>query len=205
MSLGGRNEFLMVDAWRRGMIGPVPLPKLPLAFRDGIEFLFPQDLCCNCATRDGISSVVQDTRLTRINLLGDGSEFSFDLELPFCARCEPTKIKLFFLAMLAALGVFAIVFALGLRSESFWLTDNSAPISIGGGILVVALAFAWRPKLDGQTSYYQPVRIDLLRQELVSERVKRIRFSFSCPDYARAFRARNFDAICRGVVEIRTL
>ena len=92
-----------------------------------------------------------------------------------------------------------------LRTENLWLMDHLAPISLAGGVLVVAFAFAWRPKGEGQTSYYQLVRVTGLRQELVSEQVKRIRFSFSNPAYARAFRALNVDATTRGGVEIHRL
>src|SRR3954471_24474386 len=50
------------------------------------QMTFPTAFCCNCGALDCVNEV-QDTRVTRYFRLG-GTETTFHLPLPVCARCR---------------------------------------------------------------------------------------------------------------------
>ena len=65
----------------------------------------------------------------------------------------------------------------------------------------VALSMMQRPQ-DGQTSYFQPVRVSGLKRRFRDGRIERIRFSFTNPAYQSAFERENQHLIGDGLVEI---
>lgn len=187
----------------------IPLSKTAVNFAEGVRYEFPTDSCCNCATSEGLMLVVQDTKLTRFMLAG-GSEYTFRFNLPFCSRCKksskrrpPTGLQIFLVTVLASFGAFALALASGLSTESAWVLEHSALLSAIAGVAGVALWYASRRRQQGQSTYYQPVRVTKLRQEFLSGKVKGIRFRFMNPFYARRFEALNHEAITSGVVEVR--
>jgi hypothetical protein len=180
----------------------IPLGKLK--FQEGVEFGFPNHLCCNCGTKADLKVVAQDTRRTTY-LIAGGTETTFRLPLPFCSRCAPSakrrpknvvhRILLFALALaiyfvtLIVLGEFFVKGDLLAK----YLTHIAVVLAALTTLGVVLMA---RPKA-GQSSYFQPVRIPTLKREFLSGAVTAIGFSFSNREYAQAFKQENRDAIAR--------
>jgi hypothetical protein len=180
----------------------IPLGTIQL--RDGVEFTFPNHLCCNCATQKDLRLIEQKTVRTSYMVLG-GTETTFRLPLPFCSRCAATakrhpksafhRILQFGLAAAVWFAVLIVLGELGYLPNS--LASHLFPLAASLGIATIAaIAMVSRPSA-GQSSYFQPVRIPELKQEFVSGAVKAIGFSFANPTYAKAFCQANQEAIAR--------
>lgn len=180
------------------------IPLGTLKFREGVEFSFPNHLCSNCGTKEGLRVISQDTRRTAY-LLAGGTETTFQLPLPFCRRCAASakrRPKSIIHRLLQFALAFALWFAALILFGEFgylppMLANYLAPIAAtlalatAAGIMLLA-----RPSA-GQSSYFQPVRIPTLKREFVSGAVTAIGFSFANREYAKAFSQINKNAIAR--------
>lgn len=173
-----------------------------LKFKEGVEFSFPQHLCCNCGVKKGVSLVEQDTRRTTY-LLAGGIETTFRLPLPFCTNCvssakrRPKNMvhRILLLTLSFALWFAALVLMGVLSVLPSVFADYMAHIAGALAILTtLGVVLLSRPE-KGQSSYFQPVRIPTLKKEFLSGEVTAISFSFTNKEYARAFHLVNKEAI----------
>ncbi|MFZ6721715.1 hypothetical protein [Undibacterium sp. Ji49W] len=180
-----------------------------LPFRDGVVFLFPNHLCCNCGKTTDLTTIHQDTRRTRY-MLGGGTEITFKLPLPFCKDCAPTATRrpksllnwlLIFIAAFAA-SALALIIIGDMVLNSPLIARYLLPFSVMlAAVPCAAMVLLMRPK-GKQTSYFQPVRIPRLKQEFVSGAVTAIGFGFSNLAYAKAFALVNREAIAKKLVTL---
>lgn len=180
-----------------------------LPFRDGVVFLFPNHLCCNCGKTTDLTTIEQDTKRTSYMVAG-GTEITFKLPLPFCKDCAPSASRrpksvlnwlLIFVAAFAA-SALALIIIGDLVLNSPLIARYMLPFSLALAVLPCAgLAALMRPK-GKQTSYFQPVRIPRLKQEFVSGAVTAIGFSFSNLAYAKAFALVNRESIAKKLITL---
>ena len=180
------------------------IPLGTLKFREGVEFGFPNHLCCNCGTNNDLKVVSQDTRRTTY-LIAGGTETTFRLPLPFCSRCAPSAkrrpkniVHRFLLFALALAVYFVALLVLGeFVVKGDLLAKYLAHIAVFlAALTTLGVVLLARPKAE-QSSYFQPVRIPTLKREFLSGAVTAIGFSFSNREYAQAFKQANKDAIAR--------
>lgn len=171
-------------------------------------FEFPTDMCCNCATRDTLVPVLQDTRLARYMGMG-GVEYRLDIYLPFCNGCAPTakrraptllhRVLVFGLILPAVLLGTSVVFV---YTGAAWLMENAVLVAVGIALgLTVAFYVSQRPS-GAQSSVYQPVRILKLRQRFFTGEIFCVRFGFTNHAYADRFTSVNHGAVSVGRVEV---
>jgi hypothetical protein len=185
--------------------------RAPLRVAYGVDFVFPEEMCCNCGATQDVAKLDQDTRVTRYMVFG-GTEITMKLQVPVCPRCvktverRPVTLLHAFLVLLLAyfLSLGALLVA-GLALDSEPLLDWTPWLSLGIAAILVAIWYGRGKSEPGQTSFYQPVRILKLRQEFVSGTVTGICFGFTNLAYSRKFVQRNHVAIQRGLVEVREL
>ncbi|HTU67065.1 MAG TPA: hypothetical protein VMF52_14045 [Steroidobacteraceae bacterium] len=175
----------------------------------GPAMSFPTAFCANCGALD-CQSEVQDTRITRYFALR-GSETTFRLPVPVCARCRRSLRRRppgFFARVLLFVLCLAVAFLLLLLLNfslfySDWLLVRigwfASALAIAG---FVALTRLRRPK-SPQTSFYQPVRIKAATLAVADPasgagRVTFMKLGFTNPDYLNLFRNSNADAIQSG-------
>lgn len=187
----------------------IPLPSRPLALDPAAAYDLPQEVCCNCGVGANLSTISQDTRLTRYWLAG-GSERTLRLDLPFCADCAVTATRrplgalhVFLVAVLAYSVVFGAGLVLGLVGDSQQVLEQTPWVSLLAAPFLTALFYAGRRRRAGQSSWYQPVRLLDLSERRGT--IVGIRLGFTSPIYARAFRARNDRGIATGAVVVREL
>ncbi len=187
----------------------IDIPLGILKFNDGVEFSFPNNLCCNCGKHTRLKLVEQDTRRTTY-LFGGGTELTFKLPLPFCEDCTSSAKRrpknLFHLALGFLLSFAVAALALIIVGDLVFNNPAFAKYIAHASLLIAAcITAAWmvltKPK-GQQTSYFQPVRIPKLKREFVSGAITAIGFSFTNHDYARAFTSANQAAIERKVVSV---
>jgi hypothetical protein len=158
-------------------------------------YLLPQDLCCNCGSREGLVAV--DTRLPFSDLTG---ERAVPLTFPHCRICVPTghrppprfgRTLAFFPAFffLSAVGLGGVA---SLAPHAIPRTDNTMLAAIlimtTIGLVVPFALFRWRPpEHPAQTTRYQAVRLRVKKTFL--GKVDAITFAFTNPVYAERFRA----------------
>jgi hypothetical protein len=180
------------------------IPLGTLKFSEGVEFGFPNHLCCNCGIKSGLHIIEQDTRRTSYMIAG-GTETTFQLPLPYCDVCTPSasrrpknvvhRILLFVLAFAVSFAVLLLAGEFSVKGEL--LAKYLTPLALFfAAIVTLGIILPSRPK-SGQTSYFQPVRIPTLKREFLSGTVTAIGFSFTNKDYAQAFKQANKDAIAR--------
>lgn len=185
--------------------------KVPLRVGYGVEFTFPEEMCCNCGATQDIVKLEQDTRVTRYMVFG-GSEITLKLPLPVCPRCVSTMerrpvtvLHVFLILLLAYFLSLGALLITGLAMDSEPLLDWTPWLSLGIAAICVALRYGRRKPEPGQTSFYQPVRILKVRQEFVSGTVIGISFGFTNLAYSRTFVQRNHVAIQRGLIAVKEL
>jgi hypothetical protein len=188
----------------------IPLPSRPVTFAEGVTYNFPAEGCCNCGTASGVKIVAQDTRLTKYWLSG-GSEVTFKLPLPFCDRCAKTarrrrpNLMQYFLVSLFGWGAaMGVGFGVAVGTDNLWVYDHAPLLSLVVGVAAVAVFYSLRRAESGQSSYYQPVRIEALKRSFGSGAVQKITFFLANSQYAQSFRSLNHDAVTRGLVEVKT-
>ena len=182
---------------------------LKVNFANGVQFYFPSHLCCNCGTRNGLKIISQDTRRTTY-MFGGGTEITFKLPLPFCDRCaktatrRPKNIAHRILLLILSFAIwFAILVGLGsLDLVPETLSNYLAYIAIALAVTTTLAVVLMARPADGQSSYFQPVRIPTLKREFVSGIVTAIGFSFTNHEYADHFQLANKDAIARNQVYV---
>jgi hypothetical protein len=187
----------------------IPSPSRPIPMAENIVFSFPGDICCNCGTNENLAVIEQDTRLTRY-FLGGGSEYAFRFRLPFCKSCTPSSkrrpatllrwLLIFGLAYVISLLAITII---GIGTEAALLMEKGFIISAFAAGLFTAAWFLKSKPRQGQSSYYQPVRILKLRQEFLSGKVLGIRFGFTNEKYEREFSAMNNQAVLAKTIEVK--
>ncbi|MBC3920350.1 hypothetical protein H8L32_23000 [Undibacterium sp. CY18W] len=183
-----------------------------LPFRDGVVFLFPNHLCCNCGKTTDLTTIAQDTRRTTY-MVGAGTEITFKLPLPFCKDCAPTATRrpksllnwsLIFIGTFAA-SALALIIIGDMVLNSALIARYLVPFALALAALACAgMVALTRPK-GKQTSYFQPVRIPRLKQEFVSGAVTAIGFSFSNLAYAKAFALVNRESIAKKLVTLEAV
>ncbi len=157
----------------------------------------PTEICCNCAGRDRVVPVPSELTLTRFLGLG-GSEYTFRWRLPYCTGCRPSAVrkpvgKLHVGLMIGVwtFGLFLAVVGVQIALERSLFGGEDFWVSLGLGALIVCAWYGSRRPRNGQTSYYQPVRIRKLRQKFTSGEVTAIVIGFTNPQYMQRFRERN--------------
>jgi hypothetical protein len=177
----------------------------------GPQMTFPTAFCCNCGALDCVTEV-QDTRVTRYFGLG-GTETTFHLPLPVCARCRRSirrPPRGFFMSLLVlALCIAAAFLLLWLPGLSLsypdWLRTQLFAVSLVPAIAVFALLWRLRLPKAPQTSFYQPVRIKVANvavSDMASGagRVVFMKLAFTNPHYLDLFRNANREAIEAGAI-----
>lgn len=178
---------------------PYPLPE--------INFTFPKELCCNCGTRDVITVLNQDTRLTRYLLFG-GWEIVMDLPLPFCEKCAPsskrrppTVLSWLVIYGLGWVGALFAILVVGMFTQNSFVLDNGFALAAAAGLLPPLVCYGRRRAASNQSSYYQPVRLRRLRRELLSGKLTGIRVAFTSQQYRREFESANAELIRAKLLE----
>ncbi|MBP5987161.1 MAG: hypothetical protein KA538_08235 [Azonexus sp.] len=185
------------------------IPLGNLTYREGVDFGFPEHLCCNCGGKHDLQVIEQDTRRTTY-LLAGGTETTFRLPLPFCPRCAPSAKRrpknfvhrLLQFALAFGLSFLALLVLGEFHPDSTVLAKYLIPLSLFFAVIVMAVVVMRTRPLPGQSSYFQPVRIPVLKREFLSGAVTGIGFAFTSADYARAFRQLNKEAIGRKQVSV---
>ena len=154
----------------------------------------PADLCCNCGRGDDLVHPTISLKLTRFMLIG-GPEWSLPVTLPFCAQCTetsqraaPSRSAYFWAWFLWTWLVF-----IACVGGAMWAQRQVNPIitpALGmAGVLAAAALFAFysrRKPREGQSSFYQPVRLLKLRQKSLGE-ITGMVLGFTLPRYASRF------------------
>ena len=175
------------------------------------QMSLPTSFCCNCGDLNCVNEI-QNTRVTRYFGIG-GTETTFHLLVPICARCRRTTKRRppgFFARLLVLALMLAVVFpgllALG-AAVTFpeWLAANLFWVSLGLAIALSIVLWRLRRPKPPQTSFYQPVRIkkaDVAVSDLAnsSGRVMFMKLAFTNPDYLEVFRSANADSIKAGSI-----
>jgi len=185
------------------------IPLGTLKFNDDVQFVFPNEPCCNCGAKSGLQIIEQDTRRTSY-MVGGGTEQTFRLPLPFCPDCipsatrRPKNIVHRGLGFLVSFGVatLSLIIIGDLVFHSPALAQYLIPLSLAFATFTTLAWIALTKPKGKQTSYFQPVRIPKLKREFVSGTVTAIGFSFSNKDYARAFASANRYAIDKKAVTV---
>jgi hypothetical protein len=167
------------------------------------ELLFPATFCCNCGDTNCVNEI-QDTRITRYFGFG-GSETTFHLAIPICARCRRSTrrrpagwLARLLVWALASGVVFGALLALAERyTLPAWPAQNLFVISAGVALVLVTLFYRLRRPKPPQTSFYQPVRIRDARVQFGEGygRVVFMKLAFTNPDYRNVFASANREAI----------
>jgi hypothetical protein len=160
----------------------------------GSEWKWPQTMCCNCGTRDGVEAQPADLILVRYMLLG-GTQWTVKAQLPMCPTCRPTahrhpksKGLIAFLAFLVFLpAVWAVSFTVDYEMSGLLVLAIPAVLAIATTQLVEVMSRPAPPR----TSRSQPVRIVSLKQEFTTGKVQGARLGFTNAEYAREFRSGN--------------
>ncbi len=157
---------------------------------------FPRDICCNCGTCEGLSSLRTP--------MHDG----IAPELPYCRECEESAARKpsGIMAKLLYSTLLAILISVG----GLATLPASVTLHMGENILVYSMALAagmvfWysgsRRHTARQTSYYQPVRLKKVRQRFNRKNVRYV-FTFTNAEYEAMFADANRPAISDKSVEI---
>ena len=165
---------------------------------------FPQSFCCNCGVTD-CAVEIQNTRVTHFFSIG-GTETTFKLSVPVCARCSKTlrRRPAGFFSRLGVLALslaatFLALYAFG-TSLPLWIGENKVAISIILALVFSSVFYALRRPKPPQTSFYQPVRIRNVRLQVTglmagAGQVGFMKLAFTNPDYRNMFVNANEDAI----------
>jgi hypothetical protein len=167
---------------------------------------FPLAFCCNCGDPNCVTEI-QDTRVTRYLGLG-GSETTFHLPIPVCARCRRTTRRrppgLFGRLLVAGVLICVCFLALLIVSKyttlPLWMADRRFTVSAALAVMIAILFYRVRRPGPPQTSFYQPVRIKSLRVQITDVpngqgHVAYMKLGFTNPDYLNIFVQANADAI----------
>jgi hypothetical protein len=172
-----------------------------------LPFHAKNDACCNCGEIQGIQLVETPLKRTSYMLLG-GTELILNVDLPYCARCEKTATRypkglvakllvsaiLFFVVMLVAV---LVPFDLG----SF----VSSHLTLTCAIVAVLLTFTYYSFLKPtgtQTSYYQPVTLDAMKQKFMGEIVG-VTLYCTNADFATRYGVLNKEFISAGFLKLK--
>jgi hypothetical protein len=170
---------------------------------------FPTAFCCNCGALDCVAEV-QDTRVTRYFGIG-GTETTFHLPLPICARCRRSlrrrppgffaRLLLFVTCLAVATLLAALLNYSFFRSE--WLWRHVLVLATVLAVIAFVLLTRLRRPKPPQTSFYQPVRIKVAsvavsHVEGGASSVTFMKLAFTNPDYLNVFRNANGNAIQAG-------
>ncbi len=156
---------------------------------------FPQDICCNCGTSEGLSKC-----RTPLNGISP--------ELPYCIHCDESATR-------KQRGVIAKILYSILLAPVIWFAGSvifpiSMTMHIGESFLIYSLVLAFiavfgytgsRKPRGQQTSYYQPVRIKKVRQKLNGKNGG-YAFAFTNKSYEEKFAEANRTAIIDKSIEI---
>ncbi|MEO8062031.1 MAG: hypothetical protein ABI821_04710 [Pseudomonadota bacterium] len=157
-------------------------------------------------------SEIQDTRRTRYFGIG-GTETIFHLPVPVCAACRRSTRRRapgFFAQLLVlalAVGVFflALLMFVSMVTLPGWIGTHLFGISVGLGVLLIALVLKLRRPKPPQTSFYQPVRIKDVRVQVTDVmngygQVAFMKLAFTNPEYLDVFTNANREAIRIGTL-----
>ncbi len=153
------------------------------------SFWFPEDICCNCGTRDDVDVINTDVRRT-VYLLVAGFEEKLRVALPFCKSCAIT-------AEMRPPGVAAKVVWWMVWTFFLWCAVMGLCVWMGvrvnpgyfmlgialGMVVLMTLWFRRRPR-GKRTSNYQPVRFLGGSAKLFGPSSPGTTWAFSNPEYA---------------------
>ena len=169
----------------------------------GGDIRIPAEFCCNCASTDRVGTVDSELKLTRFLGLG-GSEYTFRWRLPYCPACEATAartpVNRLHIGLAIAAGTMALFLAatvVQLALDRNLLGGNDFWVALALSSLLVGGFYASRRPRDGQTSYYQPIRIRKLRQKFASGEVTGMVLGFTNSSYMRRFQELNAESLAR--------
>ena len=178
---------------------------------DSPKLGFPSAFCCNCGDTNCVNEI-QDTRITRYFGIG-GTETTFQLPIPVCAACRRSTRRrppgLFARLLVLALAISAFFLALIMFASIVmlpdWLGAHLFGISVGLGVLLMLLVLKLRRPRPPKTSFYQPVRIKVVRVQVTDVmhgygHVAFMKLAFTNPEYLNVFVNANRDAIAAGHV-----
>ncbi len=157
---------------------------------------FPRDICCNCGTGDGLSSLRTP--------LNDG----IAPELPYCGECEESAARK--PSGIMAKLLYSALLAIPISIGGLAVLPASVTLHMGENILVYSMALAagmvfWysgsRRHTARQTSYYQPVRLKKVRRKFRGQTGGYV-FAFTNPAYEAMFAEANRAAISDKRIEI---
>jgi hypothetical protein len=179
----------------------------------GLQVTFPSGFCCNCGALD-CTNETQDTRVSRYFGIG-GTETTFHLPLPVCARCRRSTRRpppgffarlLVFVACFAAASLLFVLLNYSVFYSEWLLRHVLVLAGVVAVIAFVLLARLRRPK-PPQTSFYQPVRIKVANVAVPdmasgAGRVVFMKLAFTNEDYLNVFRNANRAAIDAGSIAV---
>lgn len=171
------------------------LPLGALRFAPDIAFAFPEGLCSNCGTTQGVQVRAQETTVVRYFLFA-GTQVTLNLPVPACDGCSASlgrKPSSPF-SKLLAFGVFFMAFSLAILiavtvGEMTLPVLPEHPFLLGAILSAAFLAavYALKRPRPGQSSYYQPVRLLRLKRAFASGVVEGMRLGFTSEAYRTAF------------------
>lgn len=172
--------------------------------------VFPEDICCNCATNKHLKIVETDIRNTRYWGNG-GTESVFIFYLPFCPVCEASATrpaKTLFHRSLQLLLVFAVgastLMLVGINFDLPQVMAYLLPISAGLAVVTMATVLFWQRPRPGQSSYFQPVRILKAKRKMFTVKVVGLTLQFTNPDYRKRFCEMNRKSITEKVIQVKS-
>ncbi len=157
---------------------------------------FPRDICCNCGTSEGLSSLRTP--------LNDG----IAPELPYCGMCEESATRK--PSGIIAKLLYSILLAVLISVAGLAILPATMTMHMGENILVYSMVLAvvmvfWysgsKRHTGRQTSHYQPVRLKKVRRKLRGQSGGYV-FAFTNPAYETMFAEANRAAISDKRIEI---
>lgn len=165
------------------------------------EIEIPAEICCNCATMDGVGRVESELKLTRFLGMG-GSEYTYTWGLPYCPDCAVTanrnpidKMHVAMVIGMCTVALFLAAIAGQTAIDRSLFAGNDFFVALAAATVLVGGFYAARQPQGGQTSYYRPIRILKLRQKFTSGEVTGIVLGFTNGAYMQRFRDANSRAL----------
>jgi hypothetical protein len=182
----------------------------PHKINNDVTLNIPQDICCNCGQGDRLAMLQTPLTVVRYMVLA-GTQITIPLELPYCDGCaksakrKPVGLikKLLLSAVLAFVLAMLVIVSPDVGIPDF-IRSNLFYFSAGVALIVVFGVYSLFKPREGQSSYYQPVRLRKLKQKFTG-RITGFRLAFTNELYAQKVIAANPEALSSGALEVATL
>ena len=170
---------------------------------DAIEI--PDDMCCNCGRKQGLSIVQTPLKKTRFMLLG-GTELTINVGFPYCPGCEKTASR-HAIGSFGKLLIAFVLFGVLMLSVMFLpfslatvLPGPMLPLTVFSVSVAITLGyFRLRRPRPPKTSADQPVMLREIKQLFAGD-VVGIRLGFSNRAYKQRFDTMNQLQIASGTL-----